>query len=228
MNKFNTKSAFQFDEIDYVEAKILDASFRGGVIYGNSEIGIFENCCKLDINAFYPSLFTNHNIQVPYCKGEFKMLKEIDINNIECGIYFCHLEGPETKLYSNTKMYNDRYGWFNNYDILSAIEHGFKIEMCSSFNHDGYEYVENRTMKSDIIYEKNDEVKYEMKYNKRKDIIGMIREIRKSGTLEFNCIIYNKTIDISDLFKKKMPYLYDLKSKCETGGQKQIIKDIMN
>ena len=50
----------------------------------------------------------------------------------------------------------------------------------------------------------------------------------KINDLKFNCIIYNKTIDISDLFKETLLYLYHLKSKCKTSGQKQLIKYAMN
>ena len=79
MNQFNNNCyCRKFEDIDRYEAKISDSSNWGGLIFGlkkaldeSGEPIIYKDCSKFDVNSFYPSLFLDKTIKVPFKCGKF-------------------------------------------------------------------------------------------------------------------------------------------------------------
>ena len=131
-------------------------------------------CQKIDRNSFYPSLFT-YDIIIKWSDGKFMKIDKLD-DHLKTWFYYVRLI-DENKLFNITKINENGFGWYNNYDILSTQQFNLKFEL--------------------------------------------------NLDVDMNCVLYNDTCNVRDLFEKPMLYLYYLKTVCITDQQKQLIKNNM-
>ena len=152
MNYFNhfnnNKHCRKFENIERHEAEIVDGSYRGGIIFGTKKKlnndgtpVIYNNCSKFDVNSFYPSLFLDKSLRIPFRCGKISNVDSIFNSNgkISYGTYLLKITG-KNKFLNKTKLDQNNIGWFTHIDIIDIITLKLKIELITDCEYNSIIY----------------------------------------------------------------------------------------
>ena len=85
---FESTKAVQPDAINNCEAKWINDASSGALMYWEAYKGKVD---EYDINSRYPHIMQKNQNYFPIREGEYLTLKEIDVKNVEYGIYRCNI-----------------------------------------------------------------------------------------------------------------------------------------
>ena len=153
--------AVQPDDINNCEAKWINDSSSGALMYWEAYKGKVD---EYDINSRYPHIMQKNQNYFPIREGEYLTLKEIDVKNVEYGIYRCII----------TKLDENKYKFFrfnpkNTYtsiDVKVAIDYGLKIEMIQNDQPNFLFYSKDKLMNGAYLFKSFVDELFELKSQK--------------------------------------------------------------
>jgi len=169
---FTATKAVQPDDINSCEAKWINDASCGALMHWETYKGKVN---EYDVNSRYPHLMQKNQNYFPIKEGNYLTLKEIDVKNVEYGIYRCIITKSEEQV---VKLF--RFNPKNTYthlDIKVAIDYGFKIELIHDNQPNFLYYCQDKLMNGAYLFKDFVEELYELKNQKvngAKDILNTL------------------------------------------------------
>ena len=180
---YEATKAVQPDDINHCEAKWINDASSGAIMHWQAYKGKVN---EYDVNSRYPHVMQKNQHYFPIKEGQYLTLKEIDVKNVEYGIYRCII--TKTK---DCKFF--RFNPKNTYthlDVKVAIDYGLKIEMIQNNQPNFLHYSKDKIINGAYLFKSFVDELYELKLQKVKGA-KQILNVLLGGLCETNHTNHN-------------------------------------
>ena len=209
---FESTKAVQPDDINACESKWINDSSCGALMYWETYKGKAD---EYDINSRYPHIMQKNQNYFPIREGQYLTLKEIDVKNVEYGIYRCTITKTDSRLFKFFR-FNPK-NTYTSIDIKVAIDYGLKIEMIQNGQPNFLYYSKDKLMNGAYLFKSFVDELFELK-SQKVDGAKQILNTLWGGLTEKNHFDHtsdpNEEMNINDCNISKISYGNKLSIKC--------------
>ena len=158
---YEATKAVQPDDINNCEAKWINDASSGAIMHWQPYKGKVN---EYDVNSRYPHVMQKNQHYFPIREGEYFTLKEIDVKNVEYGIYRCTLTKPDSREYKFFR-FNPK-NTYTHLDVKVAIDYGLKIELIQNGQPNFLYYSKDKLINGAYLFKSFVDELYELKCQK--------------------------------------------------------------
>jgi hypothetical protein len=209
---FESTKAVQPDDINNCEATWINDASSGALMYWEAYKGKVD---EYDINSRYPHIMQKNQNYFPIREGQYLTLKEIDVKNVEYGIYRCTITKLDDRSYKFFR-FNPK-NTYTSIDVKVAVDYGLKIEMIQNGQPNFLYYSKDKLMNGAYLFKSFVDELFELK-SQKVDGAKQILNTLWGGLTEKNYFDHtydpNEEMHINDCNISKISYGNKLNIKC--------------